>query len=112
MVRYTSTFGIKPGSDKDKVWVMWQEIHVPRAIQLLKGLITKYTILRVENADPGGKPELFGGIELWFKDWECARKGVSRMLGQNPDALDEASKLAVDLRRAFVIEEKVVYEES
>jgi hypothetical protein len=34
------------------------------------------------------------------------------MLGQNPDALDEASKLAVDLRRAFVIEEKVVYEES
>lgn len=112
MVRYTSTFGIKPGSDKEKTWKMWQEIHVPRVIELLKGLITRYTILRVENADPGGKPELFGGIELWFKDWECAQKGVSKMLGHNPDAHDEFSELVEDLRRAFVMEEKVVYEES
>ena len=110
MVKYTSTFGIKPGYDKEESWRLWQEIHVPRVIEILKGLITKYVIFRLENADPGGKPELFGGIELWYKDWDSARKGVKKMLGHNPDAVDEYAKRVTDLRRVFVLEEKVVYE--
>ena len=111
MVKYVSTFGIKPGSDKVRAWKTWQEVHVPRAIKLLQGLITKYTILRVENANPDGKPELFGGIELWFENWDCARNGVKKLLGHNPDAIDEFAELVIDLRRAFVLEEKVVYEQ-
>jgi len=111
MVKYTSTFGIKPGYDKEESWKLWQEVHVPRVIGMLKGLISKYMIFRLENADPGGRPELFGGIELWFKDWDCAHKGVKRMLGHNPDAIDEYAKRVTDLRRVFVHDEKVVYEE-
>ena len=111
MVKYTSTFGIKPGYDREESWRLWQEVHVQRVIDLLKGLIEKYVIIRLENADPNGKPELFGGIELWFKDWDSARKGVRKMLGHNPDAIDEYAKRVTDLRRVFVLEEKVAYKE-
>ena len=109
MVKYINTFGIKPGRDKDELWKLWQEVHVPRVIELLKGLITKYITFRVENADPSGNPELFGGIELWFRDWDSARRGVKKMLGHNPDAVDEFTEMVIDLRRTLVLEQKVVY---
>ena len=57
------------------------------------------------------RPELYGGIELWFKDMECARQGVGKLLGHNPDVIDAFAEKVVDLRRAFITEEKVVFEE-
>jgi hypothetical protein len=108
MVKYISTFGIKPGFDREETWRLWQDVHVPRAIESSKKLVTKYVIFRLENADPDGKPELFGGVEMWFKDWDCAREIVKRM--RSP-ASDEFAKRTTDLRRVFILEEKVVYEE-
>ena len=109
MVRYVSTFGIKPGYDPEESWRVWQEVHVPAVIEGIKGLVTKYTIFRLENADPDGKPDLFGGVEFWYKDLDCARESLKR---RKPSVLnDEFAKRIINLRRVYILEEKVVYEE-
>jgi hypothetical protein len=110
MVKYTTTFGIKEGYDLEETWKLWEEVHVPRVMEKFRDLLEKYVIIRLENADPSGKPELFGGIEMWFKDMDAARRGIQMMLGQSPDAVDEFSKRVTNLRRVFVLKEKVVYE--
>jgi len=61
MVKSINTFGIKPGYDREESWRVWQEVHVPRVIEANKGLITKYVIYRLENADPGGEARTYGG---------------------------------------------------
>jgi hypothetical protein len=109
MVKYIATFGLKPGYDPDESWKIWQEVHVPVVVEWLKGLITKYTTFRLRNVD--ASPELFGGIELCYKDVESAEKGIKKMLHFNPDAMDKFTERVTNLRRVLIVEEKVAYQE-
>ena len=105
MVRFVSTFRLKEGYDRDESFQLWQQVHTPRVVEMLKEYgLKKYVIAKLLSA-PGAAPEFFGMAQIWFDNLENAKRGTEHMLSQRQDAFTEG---IVDMRRVFVIEEKEI----
>ncbi len=105
MVRFVSTFRLKSGFDPDESFQLWQDVHTPRVVEMLKGYgLKKYTVSRLLSA-PEAEPEFFGMAQIWFDNLENAKKGTEYMLSQRQDAFTDR---ITDTRRVFIVEEKEI----
>ena len=106
MVKYVSTFRLKPGIDPDEAVKLWHEAHIPRVLEAKKKCydIKRYVISRILSA-PEAKPDFFGMAEQWFDDLDSAKKYMGYFLSQPPDAF---SQCITDARRLFVVEEQEI----
>ena len=103
MIRFVSTFRLKPGFDPDESFQLWQDVHVPRVVSMLKHYgLKKYTVSRILSA-PEAEPAYFGMAQIWFDNLDNAKKGTAHMLSQRQD---EFTDRITDVRRIFLIEEK------
>jgi hypothetical protein len=105
MVKFVSTFRLKPGFDRDESFQLWHEVHTRRIKQMLKDYgLKRYIISKVLPAS-AAEPDFFGLVQLWFDGLENARKGMEYVYSQPTDAFSER---ITDTRRVFVVEEKEI----
>ena len=108
MVRYMSTFRLKPDEDQEKAIKLWHEVHAPNVMKSKEFGIKKYVISRILSA-PGGGDDFFGMVELYFDNLETAQKCMEFVASNGPDAFTE---VITDSRRVFALEGELLYEQN
>ncbi len=104
MVRYLSTFRLKPGFNPEETYKIWQEVHAPRVKKIIGKWLKKYTISRIAAAS-ADEPQFFGMVQLWFDDIDTARGAMAKLASTTPD---EFQARVTDRRAVLVIEEKEI----
>ena len=105
MVKFVSTFRLKPGFDREESFRLWHEVHTPRIVKILQGYgLKRYIVSKVLSA-PEAEPDFFGFVQIWFDNLENAKKGMEYVFSHLTDAFSER---ITDTRRLFVVEEKEI----
>lgn len=106
MVRFVSTFKLKPGVDTREAEKLWHDVHVKNVQEWNKDgyRLKKYVISRIMS-DVGSEPDLFGMVEMWFEDMENARACMKNFIGKPQDAFIACT---TDARRVFTLTEEEI----
>lgn len=105
MVKFLTTFRLKPGFDREESYQLWKEEHVPKFVKMLKGTgARKYVIAKLLSAPDGGT-EFFGMAEIWYDNLEDARKATQYSVARRDSAFTER---ITDMRRVYVLDEEEI----
>ena len=107
MVKYLSSFRIKPGFDPDETYRIWLESHAPAFKEKYLGRLKKYVIYRIEGVSEADS-DLYGMVEFWFDNIDEARKAIDDVKEDVRIRPDEFAQRITDFRRMFIIEEKEI----
>ena len=103
MIKYLSSFRIKPEFDPEETYRIWVESHAPAFREKYAGRLKKYTIYRIQGvseADAG----LYGMVEFRFDDMETAKKVIDEVKQDISARPDGFAQRITDFRRMFVLE--------
>ena len=105
MVKFITTFRLKPGFDREESYRLWKEEHVPKFVEMLKGTgARKYVIAKLLSAPDGGT-EFFGTAEIWYDNLEDAMKATKYSVARRDSAFTER---ITDMRRVYVLDEEEI----
>jgi len=103
MVKTITIFSLRPNVDPKVAYNHWGESHMPW-IRKLPGL-TRYVINWV--VEPIRGEEVYGVVELWYKDMETARATMRQLVTGTPD---EFAKLLYHVTVLIVEESEIAVE--
>jgi hypothetical protein len=105
MVKFLTTFRLKPGFDREETFQLWKAEHVPKFVEMLKGTgARKYVIAKLLSAPEGGT-EFFGMAEIWYDNLEDALKATQNSVARRDSAFTER---ITDMRRVYVLDEEEI----
>jgi len=107
MIRYISSFRLKPGFDPDETYRIWLESHAPAFKEKYAGRLKRYIISRIRGVSEANS-DLFGMVEFWFDDIDEAKKVIDDVKQEIRGNPDEFAQRITDFRRMFVMEEKEI----
>ena len=105
MVKFLTTFRLKPGFDREESYQLWKEEHVPKFVEMLKGTgARKYVVAKLLYATDGGT-EFFGMAEIWYDNLEDAMNATQYSVARRDSAFTER---IMDMRRVYVLDEEEI----